>query len=200
MTHPATHARHHGGAPVRPALDAWLQAAERLLADQHDHSISPSFVPLSGALERSASVSLCRLAARLSDLLDRLAADPGRWILILEVGPPAANHFIQYLAYEDGSLAAETVSNRYLTVPHRHSERTHRLLYGLGWRPPSKSKPNWWSAQATMVPDAEAAARLGISTLRSAFGADDDDRVRARLFSSPRRGGTPLSPAWRHVP
>lgn len=194
MTHPATHARHHGGAHARPALDAWLQDAERLLADQHDHSISPSLVPLAGAAERSASVPLRRLAAGLPDLLDRLASDPGRWIVILEVGPPAANRFVQYLAYEDGSLAVEAVSNRYLAAPHRHGERTHRVLRGLGWQPPSRKKPNWWSVQATMVPDVEGAARLGVATLRSAFGAGEDDRVRIRLFSSPRRGGTPLSP------
>jgi hypothetical protein len=194
MTHPATRGCHNGGAHTRPALDAWLQAAERLLADQHNHSISPSLVPIGGAAERRSAVPLCRLAAGLPDLLDRLVSDPGRWILILEVGPPAANRFVQYLAYEDGSLAAETVSNRYLADRHRHSERTHRLLRSLGWWPPSETKPNWWSMQATMEPDVQAAARLGVATLRSAYAVAEDGGVKVRLFSSPRRGGTPLGP------
>lgn len=194
MTHPSTRARHHGGAHARLALDAWLQAAERLLAEQHDHSVSPSLVPIGAAAERCSSVPLRRLAAGLADLLDRLVSDPGRWILILEVGPAAANRFVQYLAYEDGSLAAETVSNRYLAAQHRHSERTHRALRRLGWQPPSHNKPNWWSIQATMDPDVEGAAHLGITTLQSVFGADEDDHASVRLFSSPRRGSTPLTP------
>lgn len=185
--------RHGAAARRRPALDAWLQSAERLLAEQHRHSVSPSLVPPVTDAPLRRTVPLTTVVAGLPSLLRRLVADPGRWILVLQVGPPEGNHYVQYLVCEDGSLVAEAVSNHYLVGPHRHSELEHSTLRTMGWAPPSPGSGNWRFVQATLDPDLETVAHLGASTLQRVFGAGAADSVTVSLHSSPRRGGTPAS-------
>jgi type III secretion system-like peptide-binding chaperone len=135
------------------------------------------------------------LAEGLTEMLERLVSDPGRWILVLTFGPGDGIYYIQYLCCEDGSMVAEAVSNRYLSEPCLLSTDNERRLVSLGWESPSDdSHPNWRVLQPTITPDVAAAARLGIDTMRCVFGVTEDDRVCLKLFSSPRRSNTPASP------
>ena len=61
----------------------------------------------------------------LTSVLHRLLLDPGRWILIIE---DAQNRYVQFLAFEDGSLVAETVSNLYLSDAKRWTEEAEAAL------------------------------------------------------------------------
>lgn len=180
----------------RKALEVWLDESARVLADQREHSISPSFAAAIAADRPYESVlDMVTLEVGLAHLLAMLSADPGRWILIIEHREGAAMRYLQYLLFEDGSLVAETVSNEYLEEPHLLSAEDEAVLVALGWNPPrpADDQPNWGIVEDTINPDLEAAARLGIATLRAGFSALDDDLLKVIMFSSPNREKTPAS-------
>ena len=98
--------------PARPALDAWLAKAEQVLAEARNDALSPSIAPGPWDEHRTEQdTTLAELGARLEGLLSRLVFGPGRWALIAEDG---GGRYVQALAFEDGSLMAEVVSNNYL--------------------------------------------------------------------------------------
>jgi hypothetical protein len=141
-----------------------------------------------------STLAMRSVAEGLEEILQRLLADPGRWILIIEAGPDAAPYYIQYLLFEEGSLQVEAVSNAFLQGANRLSDQDEHRLRMLGWQPPAdQGRPNWMAVQATLVPDMAAAAQLGLDTLRTVFRVGDDDVLRLKMFSSPRRGRTAAS-------
>jgi hypothetical protein len=176
----------------RAALDAWLSKADRVLGEARSASLSPSTVPYPWDDHRSAQrTTLAELARHLEDLLGRLAFGPGRWILI---AVDNRARYVQVLAYEDGSVLAEAVSNNYLATEDRWSEHDEKSLTSIGWqRPSSPEWPNWSAVFPTITPDLGQITALLLATLRSVFRLGDADFVGLILFSSPRREGTPAS-------
>lgn len=187
---------------ARASLDAWLRSAEELIATQREQSISPSFVEAIAANSAfEASLKLSDLTRGLPSLLERMVLDPGRWILVVEFGPKAAGYYGQLLVYEDGSLFTEVVSNNFLEAPFLLDEAGHHELGLLGWTAPvPPRRPNWSVAEETRNPDVDATCRRMVDTLVRVFGVATDESVRCKLFSSPRRGGTPASERSREEP
>ena len=117
--------------PKRAALNAWLVAAEEVLNEQRQHSISPSSVAGGPRRHYERLATLWEIEHGLTSVLQKLAFDPGRWILIIEDGRNT-KRYLQFLAYEDGSLVAETVSNHYLDAKDRWTPEGEATLQGLG--------------------------------------------------------------------
>ena len=178
------------------SLDAWLARAEEVLAEQREHAISPSLGLWPGDRQEEWSVALAAFAAGLEELLASLCARPGRWILIVEA-TERPNLFWQALAFEDGSLCTEVVSNHYLAAEHHWTRAQEEQLLALGWE--WHIKPyltNWINVQATTEPDIESVADQALATLRKLFGIGDEGLVCIKMFSSPLRGDTPAAPIY----
>jgi hypothetical protein len=176
----------------RPALDAWLATADRVLADAHNASLSPSLAPGPWDDHRTEQpTTLAEFELHLNDLLTRLVYSPGRWVAIAE---DDRGRFVQVLAFEDGSLIAEVVANNYLKGEDRWEQEDEAKLVALGWQPPCPPQsPNWRAVFPTVSPDIAEASALLVATLRTVFRLGGPDRVNLTLFCSPRREGTPAS-------
>jgi hypothetical protein len=178
------------------SLDAWLARAEEVLAEQREHAISPSLGLWPGDGQEEWTVALVAFSEGLEELLTSLCARPGRWILIVE----SAEHshlFWQALAFEDGSLVTEVVSNCYLAAERHWTRAQEEQLLALGWE--WHIKPyltNWINVQATTAPDVWSVARQAVLTLRGLFGLEDEGLVVVKMFSSPLRGDTPAGPIY----
>jgi hypothetical protein len=132
-------------------LDAWLSKADRVLAEARNASLSPSTVPYPWDDRRSEQrTTLAELAHHLEDLLGRLAFGPGRWVL---TAADNRRRYVQVLAYEDGSVLAEAVSNNYLAAEGRWSNQDEESLTAIGWQRPSSRCPNWSAVFPTITPD-----------------------------------------------
>lgn len=178
------------------SLDAWLARAEEVLAEQREHAISPSLGLLEGDGREEWTITLAAFCDGLEDLLEALCARPGRWILIVE-STERPHLFWQALAFEDGSLCTEVVSNHYLPEEHRWTRVEEEQLLALGWE--WHVKPyltNWTNVQATTTPDIAPVARQTLVTLNELFRMGDDDKVLIKMFSSSIRGDTPASPEY----
>jgi hypothetical protein len=171
------------------ALDEWLQRAEVVLQDQREQCISPT---LRWEQTRDEwTVTLADFAVGLTDLLRSLCERAGRWILIAE-DARRPSRFWQALAFEDGSLVAEVVSNRYLEGAERWTPWDEDRLLGLGWEPPDQPRrPNWLVVESTTSPPIDIVATRAIATLRAIFGLEDQDELDLIMFSSPVRGNSP---------
>jgi hypothetical protein len=179
--------------PTRAALDAWLVAAEVLLEEQRQHSISPSNVKRAPRDGDERSTTLGEVESSLTALLERLLPDPGRWILILEDGRNL-QRYVQCIAFEDGSLVAETASDHFLVGGSRWAPESHATLRHLGWSEPEPPKrPNWSVVYPTRSPSSTEIAGLITATLRQVLALGHRDPVVVKLHSSPRRGATPAS-------
>jgi hypothetical protein len=178
---------------ARARLDAWLADAEVVLAEQRSRSISPSLYGSQyGELHTNAE-TLGDFEARLSEALERLSSDPGRWILIVE-DAASWNRYVQILAFEDGSLMAEAVSNVNLGPAEQWDADHERLLGRIGWHPPEDDgSPNWWVVYPTVTPPVEEVARMIRCTLRTVFGLRGRNQLNLKMFSSPKRGRTPAT-------
>jgi hypothetical protein len=174
------------------SVDAWLARAEEVLQAQQEHGISPSSVPWEDEREEWV-LPLATFENALEDLLGRLCRRPGRWILIAEDNE-RRHHFWQALAFEDGSLVMETVSNHYLEGEDRWTPEQESRLLAIGWEPPRPTKrPNWIAVEYSTSPSVEEAAERTSATLTEVFGLGADDMVFVKLFSSPIRGDTPAA-------
>jgi hypothetical protein len=104
------------------------------------------------------------------------------------------HHFWQALAFEDGSLVTEAVSNFYLQGEDGWTPEQESRLLALGWEPPKPPKrTNWIRVEYTTSPPADEVATLASTTLREMFRLGADDEVFVKLFSSPIRGDTPAA-------
>jgi len=177
----------------RAALDVWFAAADGLLEEQRRRSISPSTVAPGPGAHRECSARLWEIEDGLATVLERLLLDPGRWILIFEHGANTAR-YVQFIAFEDGSLVAETVSNHFLSDDSRWAPESEAALRTLGWSDPEAPRsPNWLVVWPTRSPSIAEITALIVATLRRVLALGDRDRVTVKLHSSPRRGGTPAS-------
>lgn len=66
-----------------------------------------------GTKERRSTQTVRAVDAGLESLLGQLTAAPGRWIFIIEDARTPC-HYLQAVAYEDGSLLSEVTSNYFL--------------------------------------------------------------------------------------
>ena len=175
------------------ALDVWLAQAEAVLQDQRERSLSPSSVQGRQEGPDIASITMSTLEVGLVDLLSKYCYGPGRWILICRV-VGSTNRFWQALAYEDGSLVVEVVSNAFLDGDERHPAEDEDQLAVLGWtapRPPAS--PNWRRVESTTSPPIEDVARQAIRTLREVFSVGAEDQLEIVTFASSNRENTPAS-------
>jgi hypothetical protein len=79
------------------------------------------------------TMTLSAFSKGLEGLLETLCARPRRWILIVERGD-RPHLFWQALAFEDGSLVTETVSNHYLPDEHHGRAPKRNGFSRLGGR------------------------------------------------------------------
>jgi hypothetical protein len=195
------HPNHHPpGSASRASLDGWFKEVDVLLAEQREFSISPSECdeePEDGVTKWS--ITFRELKKSIGPLLTRLTNDPGRWILIVEIDE-AHDHFLRFVAYEDGSLVVETLGNKYLQGAYLLSEAQMTGLAVIGWQEPVVGgRATWAFTEATQSPEIDEVSDLVITTLRRVFKSVVTDRFLLKLSSVPDRGETaasehPLSP------
>jgi hypothetical protein len=181
---------------ARARLDDWLADAEEVLAEQRSQSMSPSIHGSQYGEQRRSALTLHEFEEALPEALGLLASDPGRWILIVE-DTASFNRYVQLIAFEDGSLMAEAVSNINLRPEEQWDSEHEELLALIGWSPPEvgveDGDPNWWVWFALTTPPMREVARMIRCTLRTVFGLRGRDQLTVKMFSSPKRGRTPAS-------
>jgi hypothetical protein len=185
--------------PERPALEAWLAEADRVLSETRDASLSPSGVYGPWDPHRTeATTTLASLEPEVEDLLARLAFGPGRWALIIE---DQRGRYVQAMAYEDGSLYTEAESNNYLGKDQQWQESDEAKLASIGWSAPRGERRNWSATFPTIWPDIGEVAALLMTTLRTVFDLRRRGRLEAGHFQPPyQRGhaGQPRPPERLH--
>lgn len=182
------------GSKAVASLDEWLVQADEVLREQREQGLSPSTALSWDAGTVKVAIALSDFLAALEGVLTALCRRPGRWILIAEDAARPAR-FWQALAYEDGSLVVETVSNHYLEGDDRLTSSQEEALVSIGWdRPDPPRWPNWSWVEPTTSPAVDEAAVMAAATLRRVFGLENGDELVVKLFSSPRRGRTPATP------
>ena len=175
------------------SLDAWLTQAEEVLQEQREQSLSPSSTGPWNDANYDSIVTLATFERGLAELLDQLCNRPGRWVLIAN-DARRDNRFWQALAFEDGSLIVEGVSNRYLESTELLSSADEEKLTQLEWKAPDPfSSPNWRRVEPTTSPATADVARQAVQTLREVFRMDDEDRLLIKTFAVADRGDTPAS-------
>ena len=173
------------------SLDVWLARAEEVLQEQRDQALSPSSACAWEDVKHDWKVSLDSLELGLTDLLDRLSSRPGRWVLIAEDGCRPSRYW-QALAFEDGSLVVETVSNVNLEGDERLSPAAEKTLSQLGWSDPNPpSAPNWRRIEATIDPDIADVAVQAVRTLREVLEIGGSKQLLLTMFAVSGRGETP---------
>ena len=178
------------------SLNVWVAQAEAVLQEQREQSLSPSSSGEWHESKTTATITLSTFEYGLAEILGCLCWRPGRWVLICRV-VGNVNRYWQALAYEDGSLVVEVVSNAYLEDDECHSAKSEKLLTMLGWdRPSPPDSPNWRRVEATTSPSIEDVAQQAVRTLREVFGVGDEDRLEIVTFDLADREGTPAS---RHM-
>jgi hypothetical protein len=175
-------------------VDDWLGQADEVLKCQREQGISPSSVPTWDAGEVEGLVTLADFDDVLATIIEALSQRPGRWVLVAESDP---DRYWQLLAFEDGSLIAEVVSNHWLKADKKWRTEQETRLGELEWNPPeSIGSPNWSKVESTTSPDHVGVAQQAIRTLKQVFGLSGDDKLLVKLFSSPNRGSTPATPTY----
>src|ERR1035437_5947747 len=175
------------------SLDAWLTQAEEVLQEQREQSLSPSSTGPWNDANYDSIVTLATFEQGLAELLDQLCNRPGRWVLIAN-DARRANWFWQALAFEDGSLIVEVVSNRYLESTELQSSADEEKLTQLEWEAPDPvTSPNWRRVEPTTSPATAEVAQQAVQTLREVFRMGDEDRLLLKTFAVADRGDTPAS-------
>jgi hypothetical protein len=175
-------------------VDGWLNQAEKVLEEQHERSVSPSSAAVWDAGEVERTITMADFAEGLEAVLRVISERPGRWIVIAESGP---FRYWQALAYEDGALVAEVISNHWIDEHFRWTPEQENRLQNLGWIcPDPPHRPNWSRVESTTSPDVAGVAQMAIDTLRQVFGLTEEDKLEVKQFSSPNRGSTPATPTY----
>jgi hypothetical protein len=178
-------------------LDGWIQEVEAILAEQRQYSISPSEseeLPDDGVTKWR--VTFRELKKSIGPLLSRLTNDPGRWILIAEIDE-AHDHFLRFVAYEDGSLVVETLGNKYLQGAYQLSEGQIIDLASIGWKKPIiGGRATWAFTEATHSPEIDQVSDRVLTTLRRVFKSVVTDTFLMKLSSLSDRGETAASERW----
>ena len=178
-------------------VDGWLKQAEEVLEEQHERSVSPSSAAGWDAGEVERTITMAEFAEAVGAVLRAISERPGRWIVITESGP---YRYWQALAYEDGALVAEVISNHWIDGDLRWTPDQEIRLQELGWIcPDPPHRPNWSRVETTTSPDVAGVAQQAVDTLRQVFGLTEDDKLEVKQFSSPNRGSTPASPTYAAV-
>ena len=175
-------------------VDGWLEQAEEVLRSQHERSLSPSSATIWDAGEVERTVTMTVFAEGIERVLRALCERAGWWILITECGP---YRYWQALAYEDGSLVAEVISNHWIEGDSRWTSEEEDRLQDVGWlHPDPPHRPNWLRVESTTSPDVARIAERCVDTLRRVFGVREEDALDVKQFSSPNRGSTPATPMY----
>ena len=175
------------------SLDAWLAQAEAVLREQREQSISPSSAKKGPNNVTASTVTMATLEVGLIDLLRKICHGPGRWILICRV-VGSNNRFWQAVAYEDGSLVVEVVSNAFLEGDEQHSAKDEGRLAQTGWTAPCPpTSPNWRRVEETISPPIGDVAQQALRTLREVFSVGPHDQLEIVTFESLNRENTPAS-------
>jgi hypothetical protein len=132
----------------------------------------------------NVSVSFRHLQCRLPRALDLMRKSRSRWILILET---PSEHYIQFLATENGVLVSECVSNEYLEarpLQFRLTADAELHLQVFGWKPPELPKqPNWQTVGEGQKAAVDAAV-IALRTFRRIFDCQDEDALNLQFFKS----------------
>ena len=124
---------------AREALDAWLEEADRVLADQRKAFLSPSQAVGHWDYHKSVvTTTVSEVGRCLGRLLRRYTEASGRWIVIISQ-PEVPGYYVQFICYEDGALIAEAVSNHYLPEDSVADQGAGRLTRTVGLEAPSPS-------------------------------------------------------------
>jgi hypothetical protein len=174
------------------SLDVWLAQADQLLRERHEQSLSPASAGEWLESRRETPVTLSTFEQGLATVLDHLCRRPGRWVLIAHI-VGHEHRYWQALAYEDGSLKAEVVSNNFLHGPDRLTAQGEEALTALGWAVPDSSRPNWHRLEPTTSPPIGDVASQAVATLRQVFGVAIQDRLVLTTFDLAHRENTPAS-------
>ncbi len=177
---------------ARAALGAWLEEADRVLADQRKALLSPSQAGGHWDDHKSeVTTTVEEIESRLRGLLHRYTEAPGRWIFI--IGEPRDHgYYVQFICYEDGALLPEVVSNEYLPEALWLSDVQEQALTQLGWkRPHPPQAPNWLSVHPTVDPPVDEVAVRVIKTLE-VLGMKADSPLVIKIFTSTNRRDGPL--------
>lgn len=104
------------------------------------------------------------LAAEITSLLDRLIADTMTFVII-EVGDPEANRYLQFLTYDGRTMIAESVGDENLAPGFGLTGAERQKLTRLGWNPPEGARRagNYW--RRWEPPDPFDAGQLAALTL-----------------------------------
>jgi hypothetical protein len=103
-----------------------------------------------------------RFETELQNLLYQLLQEQRRFLV---VSRREGYRFVQFAVQKDGGVAAEAVSNKFLTGAERLSQATCKKLLKLSWKRPGKRSPNFWKDILPPVPIDDLAS-LGVRTLR----------------------------------
>ena len=169
----------------------------------------PRLPPVEGTVDDAGYelrwTTMAEVEAGLAGVIGRLAADEGRWILIIEIGPTPAmvadmgcetgmclRAYLQWLCCEDGSFVAEVSSNDSLHPVHVLDEAQEAHLLDLGWHAPAPGGGPNFSAVFFEPASAKESARMAVTTMRSVFGAELDEPLLVKMVESDHRGPTPL--------
>jgi hypothetical protein len=151
---------------------------------------------------------MAALTSGLEGVLTRLALDPKKLILIVEVGPTeegvrgagckpgvCLRGYVQWLIFSDGSFVAEISSSASLDPAHALTEDHDRQLLALGWNPPAPpGAPNFYRV-ALSPAEVPGAVTLALRTLTEVFSVEPDEVLLVKLAESHSRYATPLEEA-----
>jgi hypothetical protein len=157
------------------SLDAWLARAEEVLAEQREKALSPSLASVWDPGQVEMVLSVVGFTETLESPLADLCRRPGRWILSPGT-TPHRHRFWQALAFEDGSLVTEVVSNFYLQGDDPWTPDQQERLAALGWEVPDPPRRTNWISRSRARPKTLLKAKASPSSppcwLRTASGHD----------------------------
>jgi hypothetical protein len=107
-----------------------------------------------------------QFAAELRRLLEFLDEDPERFVIVAATD---RHRFVQFAAGEGNTLRGEAVSNHFLEADEQLDRETVSFLGRLGWKRPTKTRPNFWQTWPTSAGTRRPAA-VAVRTLKEAFG------------------------------